>query len=352
MRLSALTFHRQFSRFDENVRLISGEPFTSFRDGLPARWEDYKPQVRKEALRRMSVDKWKQADVGKGRILDKVIGAIEIQETAPNLRNNLVAWQNRYGHKNRSHRAILDAKADNTLGRTFEQWFFDFFKDSSTDEEAFESFRKLVGNRYDLIAYMFFLKDWKRFMPIAPTTFDEALRLLGIDLVTAHHCSWQNYSSYNEGLLAVQQALRDLEGVADVRLIDAHSFCWMLVRLELPESPPEVIPVPEVLTGLQSITPKIQPTDNDEEFDVLDENYFAQRDIERRRLGRLAQDIALKSERRRLREAGHPNPEDAVQAVWDQPGRGYDILSCELDGTSRHIEVRLHVYRAQGCRSS
>ena len=138
----------------------------------------------------MSVDKWKQADVGKGRILDKVIGAIEIQKTAPNLRNNLVAWQNRFGHKNRSHRAILDANADNALGRTFEQWFFDFFKDSSTDEEAFESFRKLVGNRYDLIAYMFFLKDWKRFMPIAPTTFDEALRLLGIDLVTAHHCSW------------------------------------------------------------------------------------------------------------------------------------------------------------------
>jgi hypothetical protein len=350
MRLDSATFHRQFLRFDENVRLISGQPFTSFRDGLPAKWEDYKPEVRKEALRRMSFGKWKQAEVGKGRILDKVIGAIEIQETAPYLRNNLVAWQNRYGHKNRSHRAILDAKADKALGRTFEQWFFDFFKDRSTDEEAFESFRKLVGNRYDLIAYMFFLKDWKRFMPIAPTTFDEALRLLRIDIVTAHHCSWQNYSNYNEGLLAVQQELRDLEGVADARLIDAHSFCWMLVRLELPESPPEVIPLPEVLSGLRSITPEIQPTDNDKEFDVLDEDHFWQRDIERRRLGRLAQDIALKSECRRLRESGYPNPENAVQAVWDQPGRGYDILSCELDGMPRYIEVK--AARQSGARLS
>lgn len=350
MRLSALTFHRQFSRFDEKVRLNSNrKPFTSFQEGLPADWEDYKPEVRKEALRRLSFGKWKQADVGKGRILDKVIGAIEIHEPARYLRNNLVAWQNRFGHKKRSHRAILDARADKSVGRSFEQWFFDFFKGSSTDEEAFESFRKLVGNRYDLIAYLFFLRDWNRFMPIAPTTFDEALRLLEIDLVTARHCSWQNYSRYNEGLLAVQQALRD-EGVTGARLIDAHSFCWMLVRLELPASPPEVIPLPEVLSGLRSITPELQPTNEDTEFDVLDEDHFAQRDIERRCLGKLAQDIALKSECRRLRKAGCPNPEDAVQAVWDQPGRGYDIKSRELDGTPRHIEVK--AARQSGARFS
>jgi Domain of unknown function (DUF3883) len=352
MRLSALTFHRQFSRFNEKVRLNSnGQPFTSFQDGLPSDWEEYKEEVRNEALRRLSCGKWKQADVGKGRILDKVIGAIEIQETAPYLRNNLVDWQNRFGHKKRSHHAILDARADMSVGRSFEQWFFDFFNGSSTDEEAFESFRKLVGNRYDLIAYMVFLKDWKRFMPIAPTTFDKALRLLEIDLVTAHHCSWQNYSRYNEGLLAVQRALRDVAGVADARLIDAHSFCWMLVRLELPAPPPGVvIPLPEVLSGVQSNTPELPPSSEEKEFDVVDEEQFLRRDAERRRLGRLAQDIALRAERRRLREAGHPNPEDAVEPVWDQPGRGYDIKSCELNGTPRHIEVK--AARQSGTRLS
>ena len=177
----------------------------------------------------------------------------------------------------------------------------------------------------------------------------KAFRLLGIDLVTAHNCSWENYSRSNEGLLAVQQALHE-EGATDARLIDAHSFCWMLVRLELPAALPEAIPLPEELSGLQSITSDPQPPGEDRAFDVLNADYFAQRDVERRRLGRLAQEIALKSERRRLSEAGHPNPDDAVQAVWDQPGRGYDIQSCELDGSPRHIEVK--AARQSGTRFS
>lgn len=65
-----------------------------------------------------------------------------------------------------------------------------------------------------------------------------------------------------------------------------------------------------------------------------------EQDAARRRLGRLAQDIALESERARLREAGQPTPEESVQRVWDEPARGYDILSCEIDGTPRHIEVK------------
>ena len=124
----------------------------------------------------------------------------------------------------------------------------------------------------------------------------------------------------------------------------------MLVRLELPASPPERIPLPEELSDLQLITPRLQPTDEDKAFDVLDEDYFAQRDIERRRLGRLAQEIALKSERRRLSEAGHPHADDAVHAVWDQPSRGYDIQSCELDGSPRHIDVK--AARQSGTRFS
>ncbi len=48
----------------------------------------------------------------------------------------------------------------------------------------------------------------------------------------------------------------------------------------------------------------------------------------------------MQSEFNRLREAGHPNPEQVVYPVWDEPGRGYDILSCEMDGIPRHIEAK------------
>jgi hypothetical protein len=63
-------------------------PRTSFREGLPADWEDYKEHVREEAIRLLGFSKWKRADVGKGHILQKVIKAIEIYDPARKLRNN------------------------------------------------------------------------------------------------------------------------------------------------------------------------------------------------------------------------------------------------------------------------
>ena len=94
------------------------------------------------------------------------------------------------------------------------------------------------------------------------------------------------------------------------------------------------------MVGLQAVTVSAGEPTTETEFDVVDEQQFVQRDANRWRLGKIAQDIAIRSERKRLREAGHPNPEEAVQPVWDEPGRGYDILSCELDGTPRYIEVK------------
>jgi len=340
--ISPLTFNRQFERFKTRIRHLSKEqPFTSFRDGLPAEMEDYKENVRNEALRLLGCAKWKSRDVGTGLILKRVIQAIEIFDPSRDLRNNLVAWQNRFGHKQRSHRAILDARKKAATRRLFEQWFLDFFQNHLEEGKAFEQFCRLAGTRYDLIAYLFFLKDWNRFMPIAPTTFDEAFKLLGMDLVTAHHCSWENYLNYNAVLLDVQRLLHEVAEVADARLIDAHSFCWMLARVELPGAvPASTIPLPRAITNLQSVAPQVAKSNATSDYAIVTEEQFSERDQRRRRLGKLAQDVALQSEQRRLRELGHLNPKQVVQPVWDEPSRHYDILSCELDGSPRHIEVK------------
>ena len=199
----------------------------------------------------------------------------------------------------------------------------------------------MAGDRYDLIAYLFFLKDWMRFTPIAPTVFDKAFKLLGIDLVTTRSCSWENYSAYNSALVSVQQALKDVASVEDTRLIDAHSFCWMLVRLKLPEAPPKaIISPPKSLSNFEPAAPSACAHDQYNDFDTVTDKDFAKRDAQRRKLGRLAQDIALESERKRLHDEGHANPEAIAIPVWEQPGRGYDILSQEADGTPRHIEVK------------
>jgi hypothetical protein len=341
MQLSAITFERQFSRFKQTVQHNSeGRAFISFQEGLPANWEDYKADVRKEALRLLDIPRWKRADIGKGFFLRKLIEAIEIHEPTRDLRNNLVAWQNRYGPQSLPHRKLLEAKSKVSLRRPFDQWLWNFFKEDVSEETSFDEFRTLAGNRYDLIAYLFFLKDWRRFMPIAPTTFDKAFRLLGFNVTTARNCNWHNYLSYNAALLEVQKALREID-IPDARLIDAHSFCWMLVRLKLPSAQPApAIPLPQALNDFQPAEIKPANLIDDEEFDVADEETFTRREAERRRLGKIAQQIALESEQRRLRAFGHLKPLEGARPVWNEPARGYDILSSEADGKPRYIEVK------------
>ncbi len=340
MEIPPLLFNQQFSRFDKKIRLESGHGFTSFREGLPAKWESYKERLRNEALYRLNVPSWKRSEIGKGRILERVIEAIEINEPRRGIKNNLVDWPNRYGHKHRSHRALLDARTNRSAKFNLEKWFFDFFKTRKSEEKAFESFRALAGNRYDIVSYLFFLKDWERFMPIAPTTFDKAFRLFKIDLVTSGRCSWSNYVRYSESLVAVQRSIKELNGVKDARLVDAHSFCWMLIRLKLPAAPPEaVIPLPEPVQNLEQVVIRESEIIEEGQFDVVDEEKFQAQQARNRHLGKLAQEVALQSERLRLAKVGQADPK-LVTPVWNELKRGYDILSREVDGRPRHIEVK------------
>jgi hypothetical protein len=231
MDISVGEFDRQFERFRLSIRLASGVEFRSFHEGIAARWEDYKPRLRKHALSLLDAPNWSEASLGRGRILPKVISAIEIADR--DLPNNLVRWENRWGPANQSHNAMLDALSSGRGIREFERLLFSLFRGQAADGEIFEQLRALAGNKYDLLAYLFFLKDTKRYMPIATQTFDKAFRLLGSDLVTARQCSWDNYRRYNAVLSQVQLALRDRAEISKARLIDAHSFCWMLVRMEL-----------------------------------------------------------------------------------------------------------------------
>jgi hypothetical protein len=226
MALSTETFKDQFGVFADTIQQTSHAPFVSFQQGVAATWESYKPALRGAALRAMAVDKWDVGSIGSGKILEAAIAGIELPD------NNLVRWQNRFGHANRSHRALIEARIDPGARRGLETWLFNFYRGTSKLGEAFEELRELAGSRYDLLAYMFFLRDMDKHMPIATKTFDEAFKRLGIDLVTTQRCSWDNYCQYNDALREVTAALIEQAGIGNARLIDGHSFCWMLVRVE------------------------------------------------------------------------------------------------------------------------
>lgn len=336
MHISAVVFKRQFDHFNNQILEEDGQPFRSFQEGTPGKWEGGKEDIWHEAQKQLDCSTWTAKEIGTGQILQRVRSAIEINESKT-LRNYLVAWDERRGPDSRSHRALVEASPTET--KTLEQWFFDFYKGNASDPQAaFETLVELVGQRYDLVAYVFFLKNRRKYLPIGTTTFDTAFSMLGLDLVTARKCSWENYSQFLAAISEVRRLLVEVAGLSDATLLDGHSFCWMLARLETPPPAAGVVPAPQPLSTLTAA--EVNSLNEPTTFNVVTEDDFIRREANQRRLGRLAQDTALESEKNRLIEAGHADPSSVVRPVWDEPARGYDILSAEIDGSPRHIEVK------------
>lgn len=225
--------------FQEFLRLVSeksGRAFVSFDKGLAADWEEYKPRLHERAHELMAVKSWTLADIGSGTILKRVIAGIEIQDSRIKLTNNLVAWPNRYGHASRAHHVLLEATTDPKLCREIEELLYGLFCGEADEGKLFESLGDLVGRKYPLLAYLFFLKDMDRFMPIHPTRFDQAFKALNINFTTLRQCRWENYSRYNEVLGALRAPIGEAAGLSSVRLVDAHSFCWIFASLVHEES--------------------------------------------------------------------------------------------------------------------
>ncbi|MCE5972416.1 hypothetical protein LZA78_02785 [Sinirhodobacter sp. WL0062] len=162
-------------------------------------------------------------------ILTAVINAIEIKENQ-HLRNNLVPWEPRHNQPSETRQLRSDLGIGPARLR-FESDLFDLFHERREPAEILEDLVDLIGRRYSLIAYIFYLFDDNRFLPIGTTTFDRAFDELGIELRTAGRCSWENYQKFVESVQLVRAGLKDWIGIKNVHLIDAHSYLWLLVRL-------------------------------------------------------------------------------------------------------------------------
>jgi hypothetical protein len=237
-------FRKAFDRFQALVVAKSGHPFRGFDEGLAAVWESYKPRVRNHALGLLGAGEWSKDEIGSGKILNRTIEAIEIQDNRINLTNNLVFWQNRFGHANRDHRVLLEAASNPKLRGEIEGLLFGLYRGGADEGATFGRLSELTGGKYPLLAYLFFLKDMDRFMPIRPTNFDRAFRALGIDFTTLRQCNWENYVTYNAVLDGLRALIMDAAGLKSVRLIDAHSFCWIFSSLLKKEAKGTLKPAP------------------------------------------------------------------------------------------------------------
>lgn len=213
-------FERQFVAFADFVRKKSGDEAASFSNRYVAEQEGYKLQVAEEAKRRLQLSKWRQSQIGSGKISEDVIGAVEIDG------NNLVQWRPIYGEEKRPHQVLYRAQIRKQTKKQVEQVLFDHFKSNQT-ARSFESLVDVFGKSYSIIAYLFFIKDPHKFLPIAPSYFDRAFEHLGVDLKMSLQCSWENYRRFLQVMYEIQELLAK-RMMQSISLLDAHSFAWIL----------------------------------------------------------------------------------------------------------------------------
>jgi hypothetical protein len=143
--------HEAFARFQQLILAKSGHRFTNFDEGLAAVWESYKPRLRNKALELLAADSWSETGIGSGAILQHTIEAIEIQDSRANLTNNLVFWQNRFGHANRDHRVLLEAASNPKLRRDLAHLLFGLYRGDADHAVAFNRLSELTGGKYPLL---------------------------------------------------------------------------------------------------------------------------------------------------------------------------------------------------------
>jgi len=333
MKLSPSTFRRAYQRFQAIHVERCGKPLDSFsnQDAFAHQWEGYKIAIPGRAAAVLNARKWSRAQIGKGKILQSVIQAIELPG------NNLLQWEPRQGPTSRAHASLYDAKRAPERLRQFERIFYSLYKSREVDESSFESLVGLCGRRYELLGYLFFIAQPGRFLPIRTRSFDKAFAELGMTFRTEGHCAWDNYQTFLAIMRDVQARLR-AEGISDASLLDAHSFCWILARHEADTSRKENQRIVMqafrgnlvVVTGRRAFAPR----------DDADSRNMKAEAEKRQASGQIAEEIALSAERWRLCAGGRSDLAARVEMCGDRPGLGYDIRSFECDGTARFIEVK------------
>lgn len=208
------------SRFTSFVQQMDGQSdFISFRNstGFLGREEDYKSRIAEEARKELKFNSWTESWVGTGKIAD-------CARVAMNKSGNLVNKNQQIDFKNR-----LDPNHAKYRPEA-EQALYDLYCNPICDEsKTFANVVEVFGAKYDTIAFLFFIKDDSRFLPISAGHFDKGFDALNIDYATSFRCSWENYQGFIEiikEIRTVMEATLPMQGPP--RLIDAHSFVWII----------------------------------------------------------------------------------------------------------------------------
>ncbi len=206
-----------FTDFVTYTKTEKKEDFISFKElkfiDNPKTGENYKYEVYIRGREKLDFQNWRVNDIGTGRIHENATNALKVKG------NNLV---NNFRLKD-SFAQIEDIK-------TIEQILFDFYKSKVLDSLSFEKFVNF-GLTYNVIAYLFFLKEKNKYLPISQRVFDDIFELIGLaDFKTDGQNSFDNYIQFCNLIKQVQRFLKTKD--ENATLIDAHSFLWILGQIK------------------------------------------------------------------------------------------------------------------------
>lgn len=207
-----------FNEFVVFIKEIDGEIFQNFSSSkYLINQENYKYGVYEKAREILEESKyWTIEDAGTGKIQKTVSSAISssTEFNANRISNNLVDWRKK------------DDFSKLPTNRLLEITLFNFYQSKIKDSDAFQLFvaEKLS---YQFIAYLFFIKDSQRFLPISQERFDQIFELIGLsEFKTRNKVSWDNYNEYCDIIRQVRDFLRIKD--KNATLLDAHSFLWII----------------------------------------------------------------------------------------------------------------------------
>lgn len=231
-----------FYRFLAFVRYRDGHPLISFVDGITflGREENYKSKVSELAHIELRYEEWKESWIGSGRILERTLHAIDRA-------GNLVNFNQKTKFKNiiNPNHAKYSPDAERALYNVFKS------KTANDEKNAFAQAIRVFGGNYDTIGFLFFAKDATRFLPVASRNFDKSFVSAGIDYHLEGQCSWDNYTGFIEIVRNVQEIMRDILPSIDVRLIDAHSFLWVINERVFREWEPDIDTAAKIETATE-----------------------------------------------------------------------------------------------------
>ena len=192
-----------------------GDPFLlTSANRVYAKEELYKYKVLDKAEKLLKRSEWKKEEIGSGKIFAHVKAIMDASE-------NLVYINNRLKFYDKCEADMPKA----------EQALYMLYR-GNDDQKAFDAITDVFGKVYDVVAYLFFIHDSKRYLPISPGNFDKRFAQIGIDYHSSGQCSWENYKGFIHIISDIRSEMQYYYDIEGINLLDAHSFVWMFSKID------------------------------------------------------------------------------------------------------------------------